>query len=182
MTSRPLTGWLAATVAGIVLRLALVASAQTPVTLTDIDSRKNAPELVLMNAERAPVKLADYKGRVVLLDFWATWCTGCKTEIPWFVEFQRKYKDRGLEAIGVAMDDEGWRAVNPYLVEHPISYSIVIGDLGLLESRFGLPPNLPVTLLIDRQGRIAATHSGVVDRARFEKQIQQLLEEPAKQR
>jgi thiol-disulfide isomerase/thioredoxin len=181
MTSRPLTGWLAAALAAIMLRLVLIASAQTPVALTDIDSRTNAPDLVLMNAKSAPVRLADYKGRVVLLDFWATWCTGCKIEIPWFVEFQRKYKDRGLEAVGVAMDDEGWRAVNPYLADHPISYAIVIGNLGLLESRFGLPANLPVTLLIDRQGRIAATHLGVVDRASFEKQIQQLLEEPAKQ-
>jgi hypothetical protein len=65
---------------------------------------------------------------VVLLDFWATWCTGCKVEIPWFIEFDKAYRAKGLAAVGVAMDDEGWKKVEPYLKEHPISYTVVAGN------------------------------------------------------
>jgi thiol-disulfide isomerase/thioredoxin len=113
-----------------------------------------------------------------LLDFWATWCTGCKVEIPWYIEFQKKYVNKGLTSIGVAMDDDGWAAVWPYLVQHPIDYSIVIGNEDFAK-RFGVA-NLPVTLLIDRSGKIADSHLGIVDKARWEREIRQLLEEPVK--
>src|SRR6202166_3640039 len=97
-----------------------------------------APDFTLKDSAGSPVKLSAYKGKVVLLDFWATWCTGCKVEIPWYVEFQQKYKSRGLASIGVAMDEEGWTLVRPYLAQHPISYPVVIGDLNLLQNSFGL--------------------------------------------
>ena len=90
-------------------------------------------------------------GQVVLLDFWATWCTGCKLEIPWFMEFATKYRSKGLTAIGVAVDDEGWQTIKPYLAQHPISYPIVLGDMDVLQKTFGLPASLPVTLLIDKR-------------------------------
>jgi len=113
------------------------------------------------------------------VDFWATWCTGCKVEIPWFIEFEKKYRDKGLSAIGVSVDD-GWRPVKTYLAEHPISYPIVLGDMDVLEKTFRLPASLPVTLLIDRRGRVASTHAGVVEREKFEAEIRQLLEERAR--
>jgi cytochrome c biogenesis protein CcmG/thiol:disulfide interchange protein DsbE len=140
-------------------------------------SRKPAPLLSLRNAKGAPVKLSDYKGKVVLLDFWATWCTGCKLEIPWFMEFEKKYGAEGLTAIGVALDEDGWGTVKAYLAEHPITYPVVLGDMDILEKRFGLPASLPVTILIDRSGRIASTHAGVVDKDKFETDIRQLLAE-----
>ena len=142
-------------------------------------SRKAAPTLSLPDAAGKKHQLSDFKGRVVLLDFWATWCTGCKLEIPWFMEFENKYKSKGLTSIGVAVDEEGWKTVNAYLADHPITYPVVLGDLDLLEKTFGLPPSLPVTLLIDRQGRIAQTHPGVVDKRRFEADIRVLLAEAA---
>ena len=70
--------------------------------------RKAAPDFALKDADGKVVHLSDYRGKVVLLDFWATWCGPCKIEIPWFMEMQRKNKDRGFEVLGVAMDDEGW--------------------------------------------------------------------------
>jgi len=140
-------------------------------------SRKPAPPLSLKDSRGTSRKLSDYKGRVVLLDFWATWCTGCKLEIPWFMEFEKKYNARGLSAIGIAVDDEGWRTVKAYLAEHPFSYPVVLGDMDVLEKRFGLPASLPVTLLIDRNGRIASTHAGVVEKEKFEADIRQLLDE-----
>jgi thiol-disulfide isomerase/thioredoxin len=139
--------------------------------------RRAAPPVSLKDRTGATVKLTNYKGKVVLLDFWATWCTGCKLEIPWFMEFENKYAGKGLSAIGVALDDDGWRTVKPYLAEHPITYPVVLGDMDVLEKKFGLPASLPVTILIDRSGRIAATHAGVVDKDKFEIDIRQLLAE-----
>ena len=141
-------------------------------------ARTAAPQLSLKDANNGTIKLSDHQGKVVLLDFWATWCTGCKLEIPWFMEFATKYRSKGLIAIGVAVDDEGWHTIKPYLAQHPISYPIVLGDMDVLQKTFGLPASLPVTLLIDKRGRIATTHPGVVDKNAFEKDIQRLLGEP----
>jgi cytochrome c biogenesis protein CcmG/thiol:disulfide interchange protein DsbE len=148
-------------------------------TVSAVASRKPAPALSLKDTKGVSQKLSNYKGRVVLLDFWATWCTGCKLEIPWFMEFEKKYGARGLSAIGVAVDEEGWRTVKAYLAEHPITYPVVMGDMDLMEKKFGLPLSLPVTLLIDRNGRIALTHAGVVEKEKFEADIRQLLDERA---
>jgi cytochrome c biogenesis protein CcmG/thiol:disulfide interchange protein DsbE len=145
-------------------------------------ARKAAPELSLKDANGRAINLSDHKGTVVLLDFWATWCTGCKLEIPWFMEFATKYRSKGLTAIGAAVDDEGWQTIKPYLAQHPISYPIVLGDMDVVQKTFGLPASLPVTLLIDRRGRIATTHPGVVDKNAFEKDIQRLLGEPGDKR
>ena len=137
--------------------------------------RKTAPDFALTSANGEAISLSGYRGRVVLLDFWATWCTGCKVEIPWYMEFQNKYSRRGLTSVGAAMDDEGWQKVKPYLQEHPINYPIVLGNPGLVEPY--QITSLPVTLLIDRNGKIADTHVGMVDKDRWEREIQQLLEE-----
>ena len=89
--------------------------------------RQAAPEFSLKDADGKTVRLSDYKGKVVLLDFWATWCGPCKIEIPWLKEFQRKFRDRGFEIIGVSMDDEGWPMVKPFVTELAINYRIVHG-------------------------------------------------------
>ncbi len=147
----------------------------TTATFGQPAARSAAPDFALRDAGGAIVKLSDYKGKVVLLDFWATWCGGCKQEIPWYLEFDKKYRGEGLAAIGVAMDDEGWKTVKPYLAEHPISYPIVIGGDEVIHAYH--VTNLPVTLLIDRDGRIADSHVGVVDKNAWEAEIQKLLHE-----
>lgn len=166
----------------VILGLALAASAAfVPARpLSIVTPRTSAPPLSLKDASGKSIRLSDYKGRVVLLDFWATWCTGCKLEIPWFIEFEKKYRSQGLAAVGVAVDDEGWQTIKPYLVQHPISYPVVLGNMDVLQRTFGLPASLPVTLLVDRRGRIASTHAGVVDKNMFEKDIQHLLAESSK--
>src|ERR1700742_4657643 len=78
---------------------------------------KRAPDFTRVDAAGRKVRLSRYKGKVVLLDFWATWCTGCKQEIPWFEEFADRYRTQGLAAVGVAMDDEGWTVVKPFLAD-----------------------------------------------------------------
>jgi cytochrome c biogenesis protein CcmG/thiol:disulfide interchange protein DsbE len=146
-----------------------------PASITAAETRKAAPDFDLKDAKGVPVKLSSHKGKVVLLDFWATWCHGCKTEIPWYMEFQRKYEKQGLVAIGVSMDKEGWDVVKPYLKEHPINYAIVVGNEEL-SKQYGVA-ELPVTLLIDRDGKIADAHTGMVERDVFDKEIQALLKE-----
>ena len=140
--------------------------------------RKVAPEFVLHDANGAPVRLSAYKGKVVLLNFWATWCHGCQEEIPWFVQFESKYKQNGLAVIGVSMDDDGWKSVKPFLEEKKLNYTVVIGNepLGKL---YGVRA-MPMTLLIDREGKIAASYSGVIDRERCETELQALLGSPGK--
>lgn len=168
--------WLTKTLV-VVLVASTIAAARIAADVAPVSARKPAPRFSLKDASGRPVSLSDLKGKVILLDFWATWCTGCKLEIPWFIEFQEKYAAKGLAAVGIAVDDEGWQAVTPYLVQHPIAYPIVLGDMDVLQKTFGLPASLPVTLLIDRGGRIAKTHPGVVEKGAFEADIRTLLGE-----
>jgi len=138
--------------------------------------RKIAPEFTLKDADGKVVKLADYKGKVVLLDFWATWCGPCKVEIPWFVEMQRKNKDRGFEVLGVAMDDEGWEVVKPFIAKMAVNYRILAGT-DMTAQAYGGVDALPTTFLIDRTGKIAAVHVGLTSKKDFEDGVEQLLKD-----
>jgi thiol-disulfide isomerase/thioredoxin len=165
----------------LVVMAAVSSAADHPTVTTPLPSakdRKPAPNFVVTDANGTTITLSSYKGRVVLLDFWATWCTGCKVEIPWYMEFQKRYARRGLTSIGVAMDEEGWKVVNPYLEQHPISYPVVVGDADF--AKLFQITSLPVTLLIDRNGRIADWHVGMVVKSTWEDEIRTLLREKAK--
>jgi peroxiredoxin len=139
------------------------------------DQRRAAPDFTLETINGNQISLSAYRGRVVLLDFWATWCTGCKVEIPWFIEFDKKYQRQGLTTIGVAMDEEGKRAIVPYLNEHRIPY-LIAGGYPSLVKPYEITA-LPVTFLIDKAGRLADVHAGVVDKTLWEQEIQTLLRE-----
>jgi len=134
-----------------------------------------APDFSLKDADGAVIRLSDYRGKVVLLNFWATWCPPCRVEIPWFEQFQRTYGSQGFAVIGVSMDEDGWNAVRPYMESNKISYRIVIGDRALAQ-KYGGVASLPETLLIDRDGRIAARHAGIVGKSDYESEIVRMLE------
>src|SRR5215469_8455039 len=141
--------------------------------LKPASERRIAPELGLEDSVGKQANLRDYRGKVVVLDFWATWCHGCKEEIPWFVEFQRKYGDQDLRVIGVSLDDEGWKVIKPFIKAASVPYRIVLGNDATAKA-YGIG-SMPDTFLIDREGRIAATNVGMVDRSGLEKNIQALL-------
>lgn len=137
--------------------------------------RKPAPELHLRDSSGHLVNLGSYRGKIVVLDFWATWCHGCKEEIPWFAEFQRKYGSQGVKVVGVSLDDEGWKVVKPFVQSAGVPYRIVLGNDSIAKE-YGIT-NMPDTFLIDRQGKIAAKYTGLVNRDDVDAKLRAMLAE-----
>ena len=139
------------------------------------DARKMAPDFVLEDASGRPVRLSDFRGKVVLLNFWATWCAPCRIEIPWFVEFQRIHESEGFAVVGVSLDEDSWEAVKPFIEQRKVNYRIMIGN-GDVAQLYGAN-SLPTTFIIDKSGRIAATHIGLCSKSEYEGDIKAVLNE-----
>lgn len=138
-------------------------------------SRKAAPDFTLTDANGQAVKLSDYRGKVVLLNFWATWCGPCQIEIPWFMEFEQQFKSKGFEVLGVSLDDEGWKAVKPYIAEHKLNYRILLGDETVSQLYGGLDA-LPTTFMVDRDGKFAfSPHIGLAGKNEYLAEIESLI-------
>jgi len=136
-----------------------------------------APDFTLPQFDgRQQLSLSSYRGKVVLLDFWATWCVPCREETPHFVELQQKYAERGLQIVGVSMDDSP-DPVRPFYQQFHINYPVVMGTAKTGED-YGGVLGLPIAFLIDRDGRIVSKHIGATDPAVFEKEIILLLQTP----
>lgn len=146
--------------------------------------RTQAPDFALLNAKGKLVKLSGFRGKPVLLNLWAVNCGGCIKEIPYFIDIHRTYGRNRLAVIGVSVDilyedlkgpAEAWNLVKPFVADHNVGYTILMGDDEFTTS-YSVTA-LPVTCLIDRRGRIAATYTGVVDRFDIDKNIKALLDE-----
>jgi len=149
-----------------------VSAAQSPVTTTSL-LRKEAPQFVRTDLENRKLDLHAYRGKVVLLDFWATWCASCQLEMPRFVAWQSQYGPRDLQIIGISMDDDPALARKLYK-KMKLNYPVVMGDekLGQL---YGGVLGLPLTFLIDSQGKVQSQFRGETDLKLIEEQFKPLL-------
>ena len=168
---------LGAALAGAVLSLAGCGpetapsgNAEAAAARTEVEQ---APAMTLSDIDGREVSLSDYEGQVVLLNFWATWCGPCKIEMPWFVEFQRQYKDQGFTVLAVSLDEE-FDGVKPFAEEYKLNFPVLLGNDDVAED-FGGIVALPTTLMIDKQGRIVNRHTGLVGRDDYEAEIKELL-------
>jgi len=159
--------------AAALLMLALGVLAAPPAGAAS--ATRPAPDFTLPSAAGQNLRLQEQRGRVVMLNFWATWCGPCQVEIPWFVEFNKTYKARGLAIVGVSMDEDGWKSVKPYLATKKIDYPIVLGTEDVAKS-YGGVDSLPSTFIIDRDGKIAFSHTGLVGKDTYETEIRSLLD------
>ena len=139
------------------------------------DIGKAAPDFSRTDLAGNTVRLADYRGKLVLLNFWASWCPPCLEEMPRFSQWQQAFGAKGLQIIGVSMDDDA-AAAQQLLAKRPVSYPIVMGDAGLGEL-FGGVLGLPTSYLIDAQGRIVARYRGETDLEKMEVKIKALLDD-----
>jgi len=139
-----------------------------------VEKRVAAADFKLIDSNGKETTLSEYKGKVVLLNFWATWCGPCELEIPWFKEFEQTYKDQGFAVLGVSSDEDGWQAVRPYMKSQAMNYRVVLDD-GKLPSPYKDIEALPTTFLVDREGRIAVAHTGLVGKNVYQNGVEQLL-------
>ena len=134
-----------------------------------------APPWEASDVEGKTVKSSDFKGKVVILDFWATWCPPCREEIPGFVALQNKYANKGLTIVGVSLDEQGPSVVKPFMKRFAMNYPVVMGDSKLVSDYGGISA-IPTTFIIDRQGNVVTAHQGYTDQATFEAEIRPLLD------
>ncbi len=132
------------------------------------------PEFELANLDGTVLRKGDLRDKVLLVNFWATWCAPCEIEIPWFIDFDKKYREDGLEVIGISLDEEGPEVVKKYVAEHNVTYKIVMGNEETAET-FGGVIGLPTTFMVDREGKFWSMHRGLVGKDVVEEEIVELL-------
>jgi thiol-disulfide isomerase/thioredoxin len=135
---------------------------------------KTAPDFALTDLSGKTVRLSNFKGKIVLLDFWATWCGPCRRQIPEFVELQKQYAGKGFSLLGIALDEEGAVVVKPFVRQFGINYPVVIGDTHVSAAYGGIQA-LPTAVLIDRDSRIIQTFVGDRAKSDYERAIRSAL-------
>jgi thiol-disulfide isomerase/thioredoxin len=158
---------------GALALLALSLASLTPMGAKPVPPRP-APSWKLLDVEGKTVTSDQFKGKVVVLDFWATWCAPCKTEIPGYVELQKKYAADGLVIVGVSVDQEGPDVVKKFIKDYGINYPIVMYNDDILAA-FGNLDLFPSTFIIDRDGMIRDEKQGKESTADYEKEILAVL-------
>lgn len=166
--------------------LAMFAACATAATvqamLKSPSARTEAPPFHLADASGRTEQLTDYRGKVILLNFWATDCGGCRLEIPWLIDLNRAFEKKSVGVIGISMDisyedlrnaTEAWAKVKPFVASHQINYPILMGDSDVTK-RYEIEA-LPVSYLIDTRGRVAAVYVGLIDEKNVAANIKTLL-------
>ena len=145
--------------------------------LTPVQERKHLADVTVSDLQGKTWRLTEHRGKVVLLNFWATWCPPCRRETPDLVRLANSHRENGLTVVGISMDDGGPEAVRQFVSEFKIPYTVAMPD-----QRFTLADRvevLPTTLLIDQQGRLAKTYEGGANESTFRADVDALLREQA---
>ena len=149
-------------------------SLSTDVSIQSADKTAEAPDFTVYDLENKPLRTADFKGKVVLLDFWATWCPPCLEEIPHFKKLHLQYSSQGLVILGVSLDEAGRDHVKEFVKENSIPYPIAMSNDKIVKD-FGGIRGIPTTFVIDRDGKIVSKLVGYHDLEEFESLIKKVL-------
>jgi peroxiredoxin len=140
-------------------------------------SGPRAPDFTLTRLNGESFHLSEHRGEVVVLNVWATWCAPCRDEIPGFVQLQREFRDRGVQFVGLSVDESGMTAVRRFAQEQPLNYPQVASQR-VAARKYGQTTAIPRTFVIDRRGRIRYTHSGLLLPGRLQPMLETLVAEP----
>lgn len=133
-----------------------------------------APDFTLPTSDGKSMKLSDLKGKVVILDFWATWCPPCRKGIPDLIALKKKYGAKGFEIVGVSVDTDTKSEVVPFMKEQKINYPVVYGNMNVYQQYGGIRA-IPTSFVIDKQGKIVASYEGLISVETYENHIKKLL-------
>jgi peroxiredoxin len=158
---------------------ALIAAGCGPIAeTTGVDQAdwlgKAAPDFALTNLSGKTLRLSDFKGKVVLLDFWATWCPPCREEIPDLIRLQQQYASQGFTVLGIALDEEGATVVKPVAQRLGINYPVVVGNTQVAAAYGGIEA-IPTTFIVGRDGKILTTYVGAQAASTFQQDIDPAL-------
>ena len=142
----------------------------------DPSSRQTAPQFVLESPQGGVVKLSDYEGKIVILDFWATWCAPCRKAIPDLIELRTEYPEDKFEIIGISLDTDTRDMVASFVEQQNINYPIVYGDMNIAQEYGGIQ-SIPTSFVLDKQGRIYSSYVGYMQKEVYKTDIDKLLEE-----
>ena len=135
---------------------------------------QKAPNFSLKTYDGKIIELAKLKGTVVVVNFWATWCPPCRAEIPDFIKVYDTYISKGLEIVGIALDEDGWPKVKPFLEKNKINYPIVLGNAEVIQQYGGIE-GIPTTFIVDKKGNIVDHQVGMLTKGILEQKIKSLL-------
>jgi peroxiredoxin len=136
---------------------------------------QKAPNFSLKTENGKLIELSKLKGKAVVVNFWATWCGPCRAEIPDFIKVYNTYKSKGLEIIGISLDEDGWTKVKPFIDKNNMNYPVVLGDMKVVRD-YGNPEAIPTTFFIDKKGNIIDQQVGMLTKKMLEQRIQKLLQ------